>query len=93
MHGWLIPNHSGYFEELVTGDGGSQRHREPRAREEKKIRKVQVRRDPQVAANWLSNNLFGLLKDRLGSGDGGGQQQQEHDQGTGAPQGEGELER
>eukprot|EP00904_Undaria_pinnatifida_P003366 jgi/Undpi1/1302/HiC_scaffold_11.g04694.m1 len=41
---------SDYFERIVNGGGGG----------------VGVRRDPKVAANWVSNNLFGLLKDQLG---------------------------
>ena len=44
-----------------------------------------------MAANWLSNNLFGLLKDRLGSGSG--ERGQEEDQRGGGVAGEGELER
>ncbi|CAN0494409.1 unnamed protein product, partial [Scytosiphon promiscuus] len=35
-----------YFESVVNGRGGGDG----------------VRRDPKVAANWVSNNLFGLLK-------------------------------
>lgn len=64
-------NRTGYFEDLVGG----------------KRRKAGggVRRDPNVAANWLSNNLFGLLKDRLGSTE----DQDGHDGGDG----EGGLER
>lgn len=44
-----------------------------------------------MAANWLTNNLFGLLKDRLG-----GKEEEErdegHEQGGGSGR-EGELER
>lgn len=39
-----------------------------------------------MAANWLSNNLFGLLKDRLGS-------TEDQDGHAGGGDGEGRLER
>lgn len=61
-----------------------------KAREDREVDEEEAsRRDPQVAATWLTNNLFGLLKDRLGSaedgrGEGGGQ---------GGSDREGELER
>eukprot|EP00752_Nemacystus_decipiens_P010690 g9521.t1 len=72
---------SGYFENLVNrkngqgGEGGGEG----------------LRRDPQVAATWLTNNLFGLLKDQLGG------KEEERDEGNhrqgGGDNSEGELER
>lgn len=96
-----ISNRTGYFEDLVNGGGGGDRHPDHGVRGKKrKEKESKVRRDPQVAANWLTNNLFGLLKDQLGThthsggnGDRGGGEEQDHDLGTGAPQGEEELER
>lgn len=46
----------GYFEDLVNGRGEQG--------------EGGIRRDPKVAANWVSNNLFGLLKDQLGRDNG-----------------------
>ncbi|CAM9731075.1 unnamed protein product [Ectocarpus fasciculatus] len=56
---------SEYFEDLVN-DASRERGHGQAASEGG----GPYRRDPRVAANWLSNNLFGLLKDQLGSGDG-----------------------
>lgn len=43
-----------YFENLVNGREGGDG----------------VQRDPKVVANWVSNNLFGLLKDKFGRSHG-----------------------
>lgn len=52
------------------------------------------RRDPQVAATWLTNNLFGLLKDQLGGKEElEGGRDEGHGHGQGGGDGEGELER
>ncbi|CAN0218391.1 unnamed protein product [Ectocarpus sp. 6 AP-2014] len=53
---------SDYYEDLVNGTGRERGHAAGEG-------SGPYRRDPKVAANWLSNNLFGLLKDQLGSGD------------------------
>lgn len=50
-----------YFENLVNGHGGQDG----------------LRRDPKVAANWVSNNLFGLLKDKFGRSHGQGDNEDE----------------
>lgn len=71
-------NRAGYFEDLVHGQARGAGEGQG------------FRRDPQVAATWLTNNLFGLLKDQLG-----GKEEQERDEGHGQGGGgrEGELER
>lgn len=50
----LMREREEYFESVVNGRGGGDG----------------VRRDPKVAANWVSNNLFGLLKDNFGRSHG-----------------------
>eukprot|EP00903_Cladosiphon_okamuranus_P010705 g10117.t1 len=77
---------SGYFEDLVNGNV-----REDEAEAEEGGRGGLRRRDPQVVATWLTNNLFGLLKDQLG-----GKEDEERGEGHGhggGDSGERELER
>ena len=81
----FVANRAGYFEDLVNGknsrvgEGGRGEGLDG------------LRRDPQVAATWLTNNLFGLLKDQLGGKEG--ETGEGHGQGGGDSDSEGELER
>lgn len=77
---------TGYFEDLVNGKA-----RKARETVEGEGEGGGFRRDPQVAATWLTNNLFGLLKDRLGREEE--DEEREGGNGQGGGDGEGELER
>lgn len=62
--------------------------------EARKVEGGRSPRDPQVAATWLTNNLFGLLKDQLGGKEElEGGRDEGHGHGQGGGDGEGELER